>query len=138
LRTKAGLRLLVIDGTKLALPAYRAMAEHFGGPSTANGTMQGPQAALTLLWDVSANLPIAWRLGPYRVSERVHALELVASVGLGDLLLGDRGMVSRRMLHEITSRKAQLLMRVRTSGQRLDLTRLHNLCITQSPTHPSR
>lgn len=111
-----GFRLLAVDGTKLALPAYRAMREHFGGPTTADGAMQGPQAALTVLWDVGANLPVDWRLGAYRVSERVHALELVASLQPKDLLIGDRGMLSRRLLHAVRERGADLLMRVRSSG----------------------
>lgn len=112
-----GFRLLAMDDTKLALPAYRAMSKHFGGPTTASGAMQGPQAALTMLWDVGANLPIAWRLGPYRVSERVHALDMIVNVGPTDLVLGDRGMVSRRMLTGITDCGAHFLMRIRCSGR---------------------
>ena len=49
-----GYRLLALDGTKLALPAYRSVREFFGCPKQAP---EGPQASLTLLWDVGANQP---------------------------------------------------------------------------------
>jgi len=111
-----GFRLLAVDGTKLALPALRAMREHFGGPSDEAGTMQGPQAGLTVLWDVGANMPVAWQLGPYRVSERVHALALVEQLQPNDLLIGDRGIPSRNLLTEIFRRKANVLMRMRCSS----------------------
>ena len=112
-----GFRLLAVDGTKLALPALGKIRDHFGGPTDAAGTMQGPQAALTVLWDVGANLPVAWQLGPYRVSERVHALALVEQLQSTDLLIGDRGIPSRRLLMAVIERKAHVLMRMRCSGR---------------------
>ena len=112
-----GFRLLALDGTKLALPAYRAMQEHFGCPSQGVGReLAGPQASLTVLWDVGANQPVSWRLGPYKVSERVHADELIGGVGSGDLVLADRGFPSRRWLTRLCCQRAQVLVRMRTTG----------------------
>jgi len=112
-----GFRLLAVDGTKLALPAYQAMQDHFGSPSQGIGReLAGPQASLTVLWDVGANQPVNWRLGAYRVSERVHADDLIGGVGLGDLVLGDRGFPSRRWLTRLWRQRAQVLVRVRTTG----------------------
>ncbi|MEY2802336.1 MAG: hypothetical protein RL513_1921, partial [Pseudomonadota bacterium] len=112
-----GFRLLAVDGTKLALPAYAALLSHFGSPSQGPGReLPGPQASLTVLWDVGANQPVQWRLGPYKVSERVHADELVASVGAGDLLLADRGFPSRAMLCRLVRQRAQFMVRMRTTG----------------------
>lgn len=112
-----GFRLLALDGTKLALPAYTALQEHFGCPTQGPGReLAGPQASLTVLWDVGANQPVTWRLGAYKVSERVHADALVDQVGHGDLVLGDRGFPSRRFLTRLSRQKAHILMRVRATG----------------------
>ncbi len=112
-----GFRLLALDGTKLALPAYKALQDHFGCPTQGVGReLAGPQASLTLLWDVGANQPVDWRLGPYKVSERVHADALIGSVGSGDLVLGDRGFPSRRLLTKLCRQRAEILMRVRTTS----------------------
>jgi hypothetical protein len=112
-----GYRLLALDGTKLALPAYKALQDHFGCPSHGDGReLAGPQASLTVLWDVGANQPVNWRLGPYKVSERVHADELIGGVGPGDLVLGDRGFPSRRLLTRAWRQQAQVLVRMRTTG----------------------
>ena len=109
-----GFRVLAMDGTKLALPAYAALVAHFGCPSQGEGKeLSGPQASLTVLWDVGANQPVAWRVGPYLVSEQTHAMELVSATGAGDLLLGDRNFPSRRLLTVVRQRGAQVLMRVR-------------------------
>lgn len=112
-----GFRLLALDGTKLALPAYKALHDHFGCPTQGVGRdLAGPQASLTVLWDVGANQPVNWRLGPYKVSERVHADALIDSVGRGDLVLGDRGFPSRRFLTKLCRQQAHVLMRVRTTS----------------------
>lgn len=113
-----GFRLLAVDGTKLPLPAYAALRRHFGCPSQGEGReLAGPQASLTLLWDVGANQPVDWRLGAYRVSERVHVDALVGTAGPGDLLLGDRNIPSRRLLTRLHRQGAAVLVRMRTTGR---------------------
>jgi hypothetical protein len=110
-------RLLAIDGTRLGLPAYAAMVKHFGCPSQGEGKeLSCPQASFTVLWDVGANQPVDWRLGPYRTSEQVHGDELLASTGIDDLVLADRNFPSRRMLTLLHQCQASLLARVRSEG----------------------
>ncbi len=112
-----GMRLLAEDGTKLALPAYAGMRAHFGCPSQGEGReLSGPLASLTLLWDVGANQPVTYQLGPYKESERAHAEAMVGSLRSGDLLLCDRNFLSRRYLTLVTGQRADVLMRVRTTG----------------------
>ncbi len=112
-----GFRLLALDGTRLALPAYAAMRKHFGCPSQGEGReLSGPQAALTVLWDIGANQPVAWRVGTYKTSEQEHADELVGSIGPGDLVLGDRNFPSRRFLTALHRKQAEVLVRMRTTG----------------------
>jgi hypothetical protein len=112
-----GLRLLALDGTKLALPAYAALREHFCCPTQGEGKeLLCPQAALTVLWDVGANQPVAWQVGPYKTSEQVQSRALAESIKSGDLVLGDRNFPSRRFLTLLHRRQADVLMRVRTDG----------------------
>lgn len=108
-----GFRLLAIDGTKLALPAYKVFRDHFGCPVQ---SPRGPQASFTLLWDVGASQPVDWLVGPYQVCERVHAQTLVVKLGPEDLVLGDQNFASRRLLFALHERKANWLMRVRSGG----------------------
>lgn len=108
-----GFRLLALDGTKIALPAYQSMIAHFGCPVQAP---KGPQASFTLLWDVGANQPVDWRVGPYRVCERLHAVELLAGARPDDLVLGDRNFASRRIMFLLATRQANWLMCIRSSG----------------------
>jgi hypothetical protein len=113
----AGMRVLAEDGTKLALPAYAKIRAHFGCPSQGDGReLLGPQASFTVLWDVGANQPVTWRLGPYQDSERVHAADMVGALKRGDLLLCDRNFLSREYLTRVVGQQADALMRVRTSG----------------------
>ena len=113
----AGMRVLAEDGTKLALPAYAGIRAHFGCPSQEKGReLLGPQASFTVLWDVGANQPVTWRLGPYKESERAHAADMVGSLKSGDLLLCDRNFLSREYLTQVEVQQANVLMRVHTSG----------------------
>ena len=112
-----GFRLVAVDGTKLALPAYAVFQRHFGCPTQGAGKeLSCPQASLTVLWDVGANQPIAWQVGTYTTSEKVHARTLATSIRSGDLVLGDRSFSSRRFLTIVHRRQAHVLMRVRSAG----------------------
>lgn len=112
-----GMRLLAEDGTKLPMPAYAALRNHFGCPSQGAGReLEGPQASLTVLWDVGANQPVTWRLGPYKESERVQADGMMGALRRGDVLLCDRNFMSRRFLTQVHQRGADVLLRVCTTG----------------------
>lgn len=105
-----GFRLLAIDGTKLALPAYKVFRNHFGCPVQ---SPQGPQASFTLVWDVGASQPVDWLVGPYRECERVQAQTLLAKMGPNDLVLADQNFSSLRLLFGLQARNSNWLMRVR-------------------------
>ena len=102
-------RLVAVDMTKLALPAYAAVRRVFGGPKDAKGrTAAAPQGTLTVLWDISTNTPIDWRLEKVYASERFAAHDLLAHIGNKDLLIADRGYPSRQMLTDIAEKGAEL------------------------------
>ena len=115
-----GFRLLALDGTQLALPAYATFKKHFGCPSNqGKKALSCPQASLLMLWDVGANQPVAWDVGPYRTAEKTQAMILANVIGPGDLVLGDRNFPSRRFLTLAYHRKAHVLMRARTDHMAL-------------------
>ena len=108
-------RLLAVDGTRVVLPVETDLREHFGCPGGGNGASLAPQATLTLLWEIGANRPLDWRLAPYRSSERMALREMIAQVRANDVLLADRGLLSRALVLEVLQRKAHLLVRTKTA-----------------------
>ncbi|MDA3962498.1 MAG: IS4 family transposase [Planctomycetota bacterium] len=106
-------RILAVDMTKLALPAYKDVVDGFGCPKDRLGkTAPAPQATLTVLWDVSTNTPVDWRLERVYASERFAGHSLINSIGKQDLLIADRGYPSRRLLKEISDLGASYLIRM--------------------------
>ena len=108
-----GRRLLAVDMTTLALPAYASVKSAFSSPIDSKGkTAKAPQATLTVMWDVGTNTPFDWRLEACYSSERFAAYDMLGQLGSNDLLLADRGYPSRRMLHDIEQRGATYLIRL--------------------------
>lgn len=106
-------RLVAVDMTKLALPAYADVRREFGCPKDAKGqTAAAPQATLTVLWDISTNTPIDWRLEKVYSSERFAAHDLLSHIGTNDVLIADRGYPSRQFLLEIAEKGAHYLIRM--------------------------
>jgi len=106
-------RLVAVDMTKLALPAYQEIAQEFGCPKDRKGNLApAPQATLTALWDISTNTPVDWRLQKVYASERFAGYDLVQSLGSDDLLLADRGYPSRRILKQLADQGSAYLIRM--------------------------
>src|SRR5262249_46476838 len=59
---------LALDGTRLALPAYPALRDHFGTASNAQGS-HAAQARLVLLLLPLARMPLAYALSPVKLGE---------------------------------------------------------------------
>ena len=111
----AGLRIVAVDMTTLALPVSKTIRDTFQGPIDARGNASpAPQATLTTLWDISANAPLDWRLEPCYASERYAAHDMIQGLGPQDLLLADRGYPSRRMFIDLNQQGASFVIRVPT------------------------
>lgn len=104
-------RLLAVDGTKVLLPVAKELCAHFGCPGGGNGTSLAPQASLTILWEIGANRPLDWRMEPNRRSERAALLEMLGNVTRDDVLLIDRGLISRALVMHLLEKQAHLLAR---------------------------
>lgn len=107
-------RILAVDMTRLALPAYQDVIQGFGCPKDNKGrTSPAPQATLTALWDISTNTPVDWCLERVYASERFACYDLAKSLGPNDLLIGDRGYPSRKLLKQISDQGAGYLLRMK-------------------------
>lgn len=114
--TFQGMRLVAVDGTRLTLPISAALKREFGCPTNqASQPAACPQAGLVVLWDVSANQPIAWELGGYRLSERDAAMRLLEHLHVGDLLLADRGYPGAEFFRAVRDRQVHFVIRMNTT-----------------------
>ena len=106
-------RILSIDMTRLALPAYNDIKDEFGCPKDNKGNLTpAPQATFTAIWDVSTNTPLKWQLEKVYASERLASYELVKGLNSGDLLIADRGYPSRQLLKQLSDQGTAYLIRL--------------------------
>lgn len=114
----AGLDIIAIDGTRLSLPDSQELRNHFGGPRNQSPDGCTPGAGLMLMWNVSTQQPVAFRLTPYDHDERVQAFDMLDQIPTGSVLVTDRGFPSFRLLHELSMRKQPFLMRIQRNFRR--------------------
>lgn len=108
-----GLRVVVVDGTVLDVPDSEANARVFGYPGTRSGSKAAfPKVRLVLLVEAGTHLIFDALMCPYRMGERVRVKKLLRSVGLGMLLMWDRGLHSYAMVQATLAQKCDYLGRV--------------------------
>lgn len=105
-------RLLALDGTRLALPDYPALRQHFGTASNAQGS-HAAQARLVLLLLPLARMPLAHVLSPVKVGEPTLARRLLQGLLPNDLVLLDAGFRSYGVLAQIQQQGAFFCVRLR-------------------------
>ena len=109
-----GHRLLAVDSSTVRLPSHAAVGEQFGWVQCANarGLLERyPQGRVSVLYDVLNQLALEARLAPSTVAEADLALEHLASVAPGDVLLNDRGYTSYRWLAAVRGAHAHFVSR---------------------------
>jgi len=114
IRYKDFARIVAVDGTKVALSSTPDLKKYFGCP---NGDHLAPQALISLLWDVGANVPINWRVGGYHDSENAHLSDMLGSLGPRDILLGDRLYPSRDLMSALHSKGIHFVFRLKTGSK---------------------
>lgn len=107
-----GRSIVTFDGTRLRLPDAPGLADHFGYPSNQHGTGGHPTAGLILLWDVSSQQPVNFRLVPYRHSEPAVAQEMFDELPDNSLLLTDRGFPSYEICADLLRRNQDFVIRM--------------------------
>jgi hypothetical protein len=107
-----GFRLLAMDGTEIALPYWKTLAEAFG--TSRNGRRQRrPQARMVMLAFPQCRLPWRYELTPRSCHEQTSAARLVEYLEPQDLLLMDRGFWSFGLFWQIQRRQAFFGIRLR-------------------------
>ena len=104
-------RLLAVDGTRLDLPDYPALRQHYGTARNAGGT-HAAQAQLVLVQFPLARLPYAWALEPVTLGEVSLARRLLQGLRAWDLVLLDAGYLSYGLLVQIHQQGASFAVRL--------------------------
>jgi len=101
-----GFRLVAVDGSSNQLPNSAEIIEHFGlwGLS--------PVARVSQMFDVLNGITIAALIGPKEEGEREYAALHFEKVGLGDLVLTDRGYPAFWLFALIRSKGADFCSRM--------------------------
>lgn len=109
-----GFRLLMMDGTHLALPRYKALREHFRTASNGKRTKQAkPQARMVMLALAQARMPLRYELTPWSTHEQTSAKRLLAGLEPNDLVLMDRGFWSYGLFWQVQQQGAYFAIRQR-------------------------
>lgn len=119
-----GFRLMAIDGTTEDIPDTPANARYFGRQTGSRGDSAFPQVKAVYLCECGTHAIVDAGFWPYAVSERVGGLRLLRSVGLGRLVMWDRGFHSYDRCVRTRQRRAHFLARVPAHVQLKVLRRL--------------
>jgi Transposase DDE domain len=95
-----GMSVIAIDGSKYDLPATEENRKEFDPQSGLQHEGKGhyPQCLVSTAYDVFRRLPVARTVVSIHGSEREEALELLASIRPGAVLLFDRGYPSYHLI----------------------------------------
>jgi len=116
-------RLLALDGTEIALPYWKTLAQAFG--TSRNGRRRRrPQARMVMLAFPQCRLPCRYELTPRSCHEQTSAARLIEHLEPRDLLLMDRGFWSYGLFWQIQRRQAFFGIRQR---RRVPLKKLRQL-----------
>jgi hypothetical protein len=86
-----GLRVWGTDGCAMSVPDTKENEEHFGRPKASRGSTAFPKLHFVALVDATTRRIRDIVVGRYNQREREAAVELLPSLGKGDVLLCDRG-----------------------------------------------
>jgi Transposase DDE domain len=113
-----GFRLLALDGSLIALPGWKKLADYFGTKSSGAQRRQKTMARLVMIQMPLVRMP--WRYELTRVGEAEShvAARLLANLRVNDLLLMDRGFWSYGLFCQIEQQEAFFATRLK-AGVRL-------------------
>lgn len=107
-----GLRLMALDGTKEDVPDTPENARVFGRHRGPNGDSAYPKALTVLLSECGTHAVVDAEFAPCYASERALGVRLLRSIGVGMLLMFDRGFYSFDLIAGAVQRGAQVLGRL--------------------------
>ena len=98
-----------VDGSRVEAPRTRANEAALG---CAGRDKTGPQVLVTILYHICTGLPWRWKTGSGKGSERADLGDMLPSLPLESLLVGDAGFPGYQMLKEIIDSQLSFLIRV--------------------------
>jgi hypothetical protein len=104
-------RLLMLDGTDIALPRYKRLLSHYGGAGS--GEARTPQARMLMMASAQSRLPWRYEIVPQSCHEQTAARRLLGHLAVNDLVLMDRGFWSYGLFWLIQQRQAYFAIRLR-------------------------
>jgi hypothetical protein len=104
-------RLLMLDGSDIALPRYQRLLNHYGAGGS--GQARTPQARMLMLAFAQARLPWRYTVVPQSCHEQTAAKGLLAHLEANDLVLMDRGFWSYGLFWQIQQQQAFFAIRLR-------------------------
>lgn len=107
-----GLRLMALDGTTLEVPDTPRNVRAFGKHGTPRGESAWPQVRVVALSECATHAVLDAGVWPHDADERACGRRLMRGVGVGTLVLWDRGFHSFTMVKAALDRGAHLLGRL--------------------------
>ena len=106
-----GFRVLAMDGTRVNLPNWRALRDHFGAAKNHSG-VHNVQANMVMMQFPFTRLPYRYELAPVNQGEVTMALRLVTYLRPKDLVLLDAGYMSYGLLWAIAKQQSFFAIRL--------------------------
>lgn len=107
-----GHRVFLTDGSAFSMPDTPELQKHFGQPGGQKAGCGFPVAKILALFHVKTGLLMAVFATPLRTHEMAQVERLHPMLGVGDVLVGDRGFCSYAHLAMLVSRGVHALFRV--------------------------
>lgn len=108
-------RLLMLDGTHIALQRHKQLREHFGTGSNGKRKKHArPQARMLMLALAQTRMPLRYELTPWSTHEQTSARRLLQCLAANDLVLMDRGFWSYGLFWQIQQQEAHFAIRLRS------------------------
>jgi len=104
-------RLLMLDGTDIALPRYKTLLNRYG--AAGSGQARTPQARMLMLALAQSRLPWRYTVVPQSCHEQTAAKGLLTDLQAHDLVLMDRGFWSYGLFWQIQQQQAWFAIRLR-------------------------
>jgi hypothetical protein len=104
-------RLLMLDGTDIALPRWKRLLDHYG--AAGSGQARTPQARMLMLAFAQSRLPWRYEVVPQSCHEQTSAKRLLQGLAADDLILMDRGFWNYGLFWQIQRQGAHFGIRLR-------------------------
>jgi hypothetical protein len=119
-----GLRVVLVDGTCVSMPANSELFDEFGSATGPYGRCKYPLARLVTLCIANTMTVLDYAIGCYNQDENTLARRILANLKKGDLLIADRHFAAAHFYHYYSSIGLEFLT---LAHQRLKISRIKRI-----------